>query len=153
MKKNIALNVIIKNEVLKFNGSNLFFYFKKNKISEHEFVRAKWLNHNKNYSWVDLPDINSESTFTDCISGELRVKNNKFEIKLILWDGDSVYGNPIEERCAFYLTLDNLPEQLEPLIETKINHMVQDIIDEEKRIEELAKFQTQRLKLINALDN
>lgn len=53
------------------------------------------------YSWEKdrRPDIQTESTYSECLDMEFNVKTSILSIKM--WDGDSFHGNKTTQRCEW----------------------------------------------------
>jgi len=63
------------------------------------------------YSWEQdrKPDIQEESTFSECIDMSFNVQD--CTLKIVMWDGESFRGTPTQKRCKWIVRV--VPESLD----------------------------------------
>ena len=79
---------------------------------------SRWLNSNKNYSFVDPPSIKEENTYDSCVQCIITAREvDCLNLEVILWDGALLDGRRTKLRCAFTTALKEVPEFLEHELE------------------------------------
>lgn len=110
MKNNKIMTYSELLKVLKLTNKLFSKSYKSNDFSESCcLISSEWLNNNANYSWQKPPNEEDKSTFAICRDMFFYAQKDNIIIDLIIWDGDSYYGNKTNKRCKFKykLTKDN----------------------------------------------
>jgi hypothetical protein len=68
-------------------------------------LSARWVDHYRGGGYHPAPpDIHTETTYSDCVELCLDGQaNGLFEMKITLYDGSMLHGEPSEVRCVFVL--------------------------------------------------
>lgn len=70
------------------------------------------------YRRSNVPDILHESTYHGCVDAELTVVGGKMRIRVVMYEGDSMYGHRLEKRCHWVFEVKTVDELIVFMSET-----------------------------------
>lgn len=93
-----------------------------------------WLNGNDQFSWLKTPDIQKESSYSECVRGSLYTLDaHNLVLEVEISDGDLLTGYPIKRRCRFSVTFDKMYAQLERPISQALRNRAKYLIEQEDK--------------------
>jgi len=85
----------------------------KNNIKVNPVYSSKWRDDYKNAHLSVYPlDIMKESTYSDCISGEIFTAHDKLYLRIVIYDGEMLCGQRVNIRCEFVFHVKRLSKEI-----------------------------------------
>ena len=159
MNYNLAYHILSGHGELHFYRSLILSMARRLAI-ERITVQSEWLNYKKpkpnpkyNMSPYDPPDIQKETTYSSCVFSTLSAKNGALILHIVLYDGNLADGSPKDERCAFTLTLTELPEELQAGLNKRLNEIAQRQLDDEEALRKEQQLQERTASIAAQFEN
>lgn len=107
----------------------------------------QWFKYGQN---LDLLNINTWSTYDNCVDTTFTLLNNKLHTTCFIWNGDNFKGFRTEKKFKAELLLDiSFIENIDSCIESKFDDYLENLYEEHLKIQKKKWIQKKKIQLLN----